>query len=127
MRNQQGKMHFSTLIITLIIFYAGFIAVQFILAGITKGQIKADIKIKIGIARGHFTLDLGREIIQEVLYDHDVIYDPEIHHIKFDFVTIDRRKKIKYTFEYELEVNLLLFKTKPSLIKAEDQISRYGI
>lgn len=127
MRNQRGKMNFTTLMITLIIFYAGYVAVQFILAGITKGQIKADIKTQIGIARGDFTINKGKEIIQEVLYDHPVIYDPEVHQIKFDYVTIDRRKKIRYTFEYELEVNLLLFKTKPKLIIAEDQISRYGI
>jgi hypothetical protein len=126
MKNQQGKTHLSTIIITLIIFYIGFVAVQFILAGVTRGQIKSDIKSEIALIRGDFSINKGTQIIQEVLYDHGVIYDPEVHRIKFDFITIERRKKIKYTFEYEMEMNLLLFKTKPKLIKAEDTIGRYG-
>lgn len=126
MKNQRGKTHFSTILITLTIFYIGYVAVQFILAAVTRGQIKTDIKSEIALIRGDFSINKGTKIIQDVLYDNGVIYDPEVHHIKFDFITVDKRKKIKYRFEYEMEVNLLFFKTKPKLIKAEDTIGRYG-
>lgn len=74
MGNQRGKANISAIIVMLLIFYGGFVAFKFISIRITKGQIKNDVINRFGFVRGpDFTERQGRNIIREILAQHDII------------------------------------------------------
>lgn len=79
MSNQRGKANISAIIVMLLIFYGGFVAFKFIAVRITKGQIKNDVINRFGFVRGpDFTERQGRNIIREILAQHDIIPEAKL-------------------------------------------------
>lgn len=134
-----GKIRISTVLIILVVFYGGFVAVKIVSANLTKSQIKNEIIDKLGFVRGSdFTPELGEKIIREILEENDVM--PPDNEIVFEedgetkaglkrpeiFVEKEEKTaKILFFVEYEYEVNLLLFKYK-KIYTIDDEMMAYN-
>lgn len=123
---QEGKMTFLSYLMTLIVLFIVFAVFKLILAGVERGQIEHDVINKIGTARaGDFTESRGEKIIRDVLESREDIIFNEDHTVSVSFV--QKGNKIRVRFDYEQEMNFLLFRTKPKLIVVDTEIDRYGI
>jgi hypothetical protein len=121
---QNGKITFAGFIFLLLLAYGGFVGVKFIGAKYMQSQIKNEVFDKIGFLRGlGFTPEMGEQAIVEILLKHkSVIFDKEQGVVE---LTIDSRKsRIKYNFEYKINVDLILFK-KIKSIKESREIRSY--
>ncbi len=121
---QNGKITFAGFIFLLLLAYGGFVGVKLIGAKYTQAQIKNEVSDKIGFLRGTgFTSEMGEQAIVEILLKHkSVIFDKEQGVVE---LTIDKGKmKIKYYFEYKIDIDLILFK-KIKSIKHNDEIRSY--
>jgi hypothetical protein len=131
MRNQKGKVNISSILITAVLVYGGFVAYKIIASGVTKSQVKNEIIEKFGFDRGtEFTPQRGREIIQEILIKHDLYSEGvvgeeenesessgkqinvEAYGTIIEVEIRQRGTRIWYSVDYTDEINLLFFKMK---------------
>lgn len=111
---QEGKLTFIGFIIIILIVYGGFVAVKLISTNLTESQIENKVKDTFGMMRGSgFDEAEGEDAIRDILTERDDIILDENHVID---VELDKNTHtIKYFFEYEVETNFLLFKSRKKI------------
>lgn len=109
-KNQQGRIGITGIIVLLCVIFGGFVAVKFLSAHFTTIQIGREIKEALHVRQGSdFTSQVGRDAIIEILKKRDVIFDATDE--EAIVVTVDPRTfKVKYYVEYDIEIDLLVFK-----------------
>jgi CRISPR/Cas system-associated endoribonuclease Cas2 len=110
MIDQKGKISIGVIIMLLIVFYGGYVAVQFLSAGFTVSQIENEIQQALNARQGSdFTPEIGEKAIRDILDKNDVYYDEEDESVVV--VTLDRRTfRTTYYVEFEIELNLIFTK-----------------
>jgi len=122
---QKGKMTLSSFLITLLILYLGFVLFKVIETAMTKEQIKSEVKNEIGMRRNsRMTPQDAEDIIVDFLESKNVIFTDD-HDVTVNFD--QNEHKIRYTFEYEIDMNLLIFRTSPKLVIVKDDLDRHGL
>ena len=123
MKKQQGKMNITGLLLLVIIFYGGYVAVKLISASMTETQIEKEVVEELALYRSSdLTDEEAMKHIRNVIGKHDVIFDDEKGSVD---VQIDRKAgKIFYYYKYGMEVNLI-FWTKEKTVEVEDEIRSY--
>lgn len=123
MKKQQGKMNITGLLLLVIIFYGGYVAVKLISASMTETQIEKEVLEELATYRGSdLTEEEAMKHVRDVIGKHDVIFDDEKGSVD---VQIDRKAgKIFYYYKYGMEVNLI-FWTKEKTVEVEDEIRSY--
>lgn len=98
-----GGIKFSTILMLVVVFYAGFVLVKVVSANIMRGQIRADIIDQMGYYRGpDFTIEAGEKVITEILKKHGVLdleYDNEYY--DDDYVYSEAEKKSDNPEDYK--------------------------
>jgi hypothetical protein len=153
MRNQQGKVNFTSIILLVLILYGAFVAFKFITAHITKGQIKNDVINRFGYVRGpDFSEEQGEKIIREVLVNHGVLTSaaenegdesgesqtgsgsepgPENAEGKtgqkviYDVRLDENKQNIKIYIRYEEVVDLIIFKSRQTF-DIQEEMQNYN-
>ena len=149
--NREGKITITTIIVMIVLFYAGFAAFKIITSSVTKSQIKNEIVEKFGFHRGaQFTADQGQEIIEEILEANGVLTpgdDPPREESGEDeykgeaayqggaeefregtkiFVEVrERGSKVWFQVEYTDTIDLIFFKKK-TRYSIEEEVINYN-
>lgn len=143
--NPRGGMKFSTILIIVILFYAGLVTVKIVSANIMKGQIKTDIIEQMGYYRGpDFTTESGEKLIRDVLKKHGVLdldYEDENYEDNYQYseeelrsknpedykghgITVnlnDKKSMIKFHLRYK-HVNDFIFFKQPKVYDVEGEV-----
>lgn len=116
-------MNFTGLLILVIIFYGGYVAVKLISASMTETQIEKEVVERLAMYRStDLTDEDAMKHIREVIGKHDVIFDDEQGGVD---VQIDRKGgKIFYYYKYGMEVDLI-FWTKEKTVEVDSEIRSY--
>ncbi|MCU0275717.1 MAG: hypothetical protein MUF02_02485 [Acidobacteria bacterium] len=118
MNRQLGKMTLWSLIATLLLALAGFMAFKYIGSNLEKKQIKKEVYDTLGIARsGDKTNADFVAVIEEILAKKGV----EILSVTAD----TERGVIRYSFSYRIETDYFLFK-RSETIEVMGEIESYG-
>lgn len=121
---QDGKLTITGILMILIVFYGGYVAVKIISADVMETQIAKEVKEKISILRGaDFTEGDAMAAIIEIVKSHDVIFnDKEKGAVS---VIIDRnRGRITYQLTYDVESNLI-FTSRRKTYTIKDELASY--
>jgi hypothetical protein len=124
MKKQQGKMNITGLLLLVVIFYGGFVAIKLISASVTETQIEKEVVETLALYRGaDFTEEEAMKKIREVIRKHDVIFE-EKEENAVD-VQIDMKSgKIFYYYKYGMVVDLI-FWTKEKAVVVDKEIRSY--
>jgi hypothetical protein len=110
MIDQKGKISIGVILTLLIIFYGGYVAVQFLSAGFTVSQIENEIQEALYARQGSdFTPSVGEKAIKDILDRKDVFYNGEDESVVI--VTVDPRTfRTTFYVEFEIDINLIFSK-----------------
>ncbi len=142
----------STIIFFAIVIYGAFVAYKFISASMTKSQIKSEIVNGIGSYRGpEFSIEKGEEIARRVMVEHNIIppdeeteneenhgenssdspgaatdpNTPKRNKVIINIKTDEKKTKIIFFIQYEMVIDLILFKNKQTYI-INDEITNFS-
>lgn len=147
--NPSGGMKFSTIIILVVLFYAGFFVVKIVSANIMRGQIKTDIIDQMGFLRGpDFTIEAGEKLIRDILKKHGVLdleYEDENYEDNYEYgeqekesdrpedykghgITVDlndKKSQISFHLRYKYTNDFIFFK-KTKVYDVEGEVQNYN-
>lgn len=123
MRKQQGRINFTGFIMLLIIIYGGYAAVKLIASSMSDTQIRKEVIDTLGTMRGaDFSEEDGTRAIRGVLMKHGIVFTEEGQNEAY--VTLDRQHgDLRYYYRYNVEIDLLFFKKKKTVVIDEDMKS----
>lgn len=149
--NPAGSMKFSTILILVVLFYAGFATVKILSANIMRGQIKTDIIDQMGYLRGpDFTVSGGEDVIRNTLKKHGVLdedYEDENYEDNYDYendekamgstdpkdyrghgITVnlnDKKSVITFHLRYKYTTDFIFFK-KEKVYDVQGEVQNYN-
>ncbi|MCK4761546.1 MAG: hypothetical protein KAW12_05040 [Candidatus Aminicenantes bacterium] len=109
MKNQNGKVTITIIILLLVLGYGVFCAVQLLRAGFTVSHIENEIRRTLFVRQGSdFSPIKSEEIIKDILEKNGVRFDPDDKEL-IDVLINPDTFKISYYAEFEIDMNFLFF------------------
>jgi hypothetical protein len=120
MNGQQGKITFLSLIVFLIVVFAGFMAFKYIANSLEIKQIKKEVYDTLGTVRGR---DIENADVLKII--DGVLQKRAVKLLEYDANVDKGRNIIHYSFKYEIVTDYLLFQHTET-VEVVDDLANYG-